>query len=100
MLLTDHADEPDGERQPDEGEDLEDDHDGEGDPAEAGSGAEYGFRHVVMYVCTDYQAHGHRPRWTRSSEVDDGEPATQAEAGRRAEAAKQQRRETIEHNKA
>jgi ParB family chromosome partitioning protein len=70
----------------------------EGEPE--GPVVEWQARYVPEYVCTDYAAHGHQLRWPDRYRQAEQPPASEAEAAARAEAARVQRRVTIDNNKA
>lgn len=74
--------------------------DEEDEPDEQGEGKVWRGRYAAVYVCSDYMAHRHRLRWTSRSSAQEEPPASEAEAQERKEAARQQRRVTVDNNKA
>ena len=85
-------------------EDYDDlDPDVEGQDPDDGDGptTAWGPRYAAAYVCRDYAAHGHTPRWTGyDSGSRDTAPASEAEAAEQKEAARAERKRVIENNKA
>lgn len=83
----------DGQRWPDTSDDDD-------ESADEGEGVAWRGRYVAVYVCTDHAAYGHHPRWTRNSTAAEELPDSEADADARKEAAREQRRVTIDNNKA
>jgi len=60
----------------------------------------YQARYAAIYVCTDWAAHGHRPRWNTSGGTPTPAARTEAEEQQQREAARAERRRVIDNNKA
>ncbi len=83
-------------------DDLYDDEDPDDHDGGATAERRYQARYAAIYVCTDYAAHGHRPRWETGGGAGASAPAarTEAEEQQQREAARAERRRVIDNNKA